>query len=271
MLGPAIGDQACGESGPGRMMEPDDIVSAIMAPIAVPDAAAPLFDGQTVMITAGPTREAIDPVRYISNRSSGKMGYALAAAARDAGAKVVLVSGPVSIAAPAGVEVVNVESAREMNAAVHQHVDGVDIFIGAAAVADYHSANIKGGKIKKSDASMSLDLVRNPDILASVAELGNRPFTVGFAAETDRLRDYAVGKLEKKKLDMIIANLVGDKRGFETDHNAVEVFWPNGEKSFPESDKKLLARELIALIAEHYRMRVHDETKPELPTLAIRD
>ncbi|MGI9265774.1 MAG: bifunctional phosphopantothenoylcysteine decarboxylase/phosphopantothenate--cysteine ligase CoaBC, partial [Gammaproteobacteria bacterium] len=185
ILGPATGDQACGEFGPGRMLEPEEIATLVLGPVAVPEVEATPFAGKTVMITAGPTRETIDPVRYISNRSSGKMGYALAAAARMAGANVVLVSGPVSIPAPDDVQLIKVESAKEMFAAVHERIDDVDVFIAAAAVADYYPAEEQPAKIKKSRGDLSVNFVRNPDILASVARLHNGPFTVGFATETE--------------------------------------------------------------------------------------
>jgi len=271
ILGPAVGDQACGETGPGRMLEPDDIVTAALAPVAMATAGEAVLEGSTVMITAGPTREAIDPVRYISNRSSGKMGYALAAAARDAGAGVILVSGPVSITAPQGVDLVEVESAKEMYAAVHEQIDAADIFIGAAAVADYHASDVKAVKMKRTSQAISLDLVSNPDILASVATLARRPFSIGFAAETHNLREYAIGKLGEKNLDMVIANLVGANRGFETDQNAVDVFWRGGEKSFPEIDKIALARQLIKLISARYREALPADTETELPVIAVRD
>lgn len=269
ILGPAIGDQACGETGPGRMLEPDDIVAAILAPVAVATGQAPPLAGKTVVITAGPTREALDPVRFISNRSSGKMGYALAQAAREAGARVVLVSGPVAMAPPRGVDCIHVESAQEMYAATHQHVETADIFIGAAAVSDYHAADISSEKIKKHDARMSIELVKSPDILASVAALGQRPFTVGFAAETDKLREYALGKLEKKKLNMIVANIVGGDCGFDSDDNAVEVYWRGGERSLPKKNKSELARELVQLIAERYRQNSDADNSPELAAVAI--
>jgi len=271
ILGPADGDQACGESGPGRMLEPDDIVNAVTAPIAVPEVGPAPLAGKTVMITAGPTIEPIDPVRFISNRSSGKMGYALAASARDAGASVILISGPANIPLPDRVESISVESAREMFAAVHANIDDVDIFVGAAAVGDYHAADVKPEKIKKSDENMSITLVKNPDILSSVARLKNGPFTVGFAAETENLRDYALGKLETKNLDMIVANLVGKDRGFDKDDNAVEVFWREGERAYPLMNKKNLAGELVTLITERYEMSLHTDTKTELPSLAVRD
>lgn len=269
ILGPAAGDQACGESGPGRMLEPDEIAAAVMSPVAVPD--RPPLDGVTVMITAGPTREAIDPVRYLSNRSSGRMGYALAAATKKAGADVILISGPVAIEAPAGIDTIFVESADDMHAAVHERVGAVDIFIGAAAVADYRAVDIKPGKMKKTSETLTVELTPNPDILASVATIDDGPFTVGFAAETENLREYALGKLESKKLDMIVANLVGEGRGFESDRNAVEVYWRGGERAFEEDEKTSLAADLVELIANKYRSATHDETKPELPVIAIRD
>jgi len=271
ILGPANGDQACGEHGLGRMLEPAELVTAVLGPRAVAEIDVKPLNGKTVMITAGPTREAIDSVRYISNRSSGKMGYALAAAARDAGAKVLLVSGPVSLPSPEDVLVFDVESAAEMHSTVHERLDSVDIFIGAAAVADYHVADITAGKIKKSAREISLELERTQDILASVARLPNRPFTVGFAAETDKLRKYALGKLEQKNLHMIVANLVGKNLGFDADRNAVDVFWHGGETSFPLLSKHELAVELIALIDKQYRKSIAAETQTELPNIALRD
>ncbi len=271
ILGPATGDQACGETGPGRMSEPAEIVAAVTGPIGVPDADFAPLAGKTVMITAGPTREAIDPVRYISNRSSGKMGFALAAAARQAGANVLLVSGPVSITAPDGIQRIDVESAKEMFAAVHERIEDVDIFIAAAAVADYQPAEENSAKIKKSAGERSLKLVRSPDILTSVARLHDGPFTVGFAAETENLEDYARGKLEKKNLNMIIANLVGKNRGFDVDENAVEVFWSNGQQSFPLADKRQLSQDLVVLLAKHYLQSIDTDTPTELPAILVRD
>jgi len=271
ILGPATGDQACGENGPGRMLDPDEIVAAVTAPIAVPDVAPRALSGKTVMITAGPTREAIDPVRYISNRSSGKMGFALADAARLAGARVLLISGPVSITAPEGVERIDVESAKEMFAATHERIEEVDIFIGAAAVADYHPADAHASKIKKSTDELSIELVKNPDILSSVARLHNGPFTVGFAAETEGLNEYARDKLVKKKMNMIVANLVGKDLGFDVDQNAAEVFWPNGHRSFPLADKRQLAQDLVGLISELYSQSFSADTQTELPTIMVRD
>jgi phosphopantothenoylcysteine decarboxylase/phosphopantothenate--cysteine ligase len=267
ILGPASGNQACGEVGPGRMLEPADIAAAISTPTAAPATGDQPLRGMTVMVTAGPTREAIDPVRYISNRSSGKMGYALAVAARNAGAKVRLVSGPVSLPAPDNIKVIAVESAKEMFGAVHEHLDGVDIFIGAAAIADYRAASVSKDKIKKSGEEMSVALVRSPDILASVARLNDRPFTVGFAAETSNLREHALNKLEQKNINMIVANLVGAERGFDTDDNTVDVFWKGEEKSFPRMDKAKLAAELVTLIAARYQDHIGADTLKELPAL----
>jgi len=237
---------------------------------ARPAAGGPLA-GRQVLITAGPTREAIDAVRYISNRSSGKMGYALAGAAAAAGARVILLSGPVALDPPAGVERVFIESAEELFAATHARVDDVDIFVGAAAVADYRPRTASTGKLKKGAAEMHVDLVRCPDVLASVARLQDGPFTVGFAAETDRLREYALSKLDSKQLDMIVANEVGADRGFDQDANAVHVFWRTGERAFPLTDKKALAKQLIELIAERYEAGFGSGTATELPALAARD
>jgi phosphopantothenoylcysteine decarboxylase/phosphopantothenate--cysteine ligase len=271
ILGPATGDQACGEYGPGRMLEPDEIVTAVTGPVAVPDVEASPLAGKMVMITAGPTREAIDPVRYVSNRSSGKMGFALADAARQSGARVLLVNGPVSITGPENVERIEVESAKEMFAAVHKRIDEVDVFIAAAAVADYHPAEEQTTKIKKSARELSVNLVRNPDILASVARLHDGPFTVGFAAETENLADYARDKMDRKQLNMIVANLVGKDRGFEVDQNAVEVFWRGGQQSFPLAEKRQLAQDLIALIAKRYEENFGADTQTELPAIMVRD
>jgi phosphopantothenoylcysteine decarboxylase/phosphopantothenate--cysteine ligase len=254
VLGPEDGDQACGETGVGRMMEPNDIVSVIQSivPISIITTVQSQIKGRTVMITAGPTREAIDPVRYITNRSSGKMGFAIAHAARDAGAQVILISGPVSLCKPDGVEFIQVETAEQMFAAVHQHIQDLDIFIAVAAVSDYRPKKPEQNKIKKTKEVMQVDLIKSPDILTSVAKLSSGPFTVGFAAETERVRSYALGKLKNKKLDMIIANQVGVDRSFDCDDSEVEVFWRGGERSFPMMAKSELAMQLIQLIAERY-------------------
>lgn len=245
VLGPAEGEQACGEWGPGRMLEPDDILSAVEGGFP-----GGLLDGLSVLVTAGPTREPVDPVRFISNRSSGRMGFAVAEAAAAAGAKVTLVAGPVALAPPRGVaERVDVETAREMLEAVSRRQ--CDIFIGVAAVADYRAAETPAQKMKKKD-SEHLALVPNPDILASVAARSPRPFTVGFAAETERLEEHARAKLESKNLDMIAANRVGPGAagGFDSERNALELFWPGGHASLPDAPKVELARELVARVAE---------------------
>ncbi len=262
LLGPGIGSQACGETGAGRMLEPDVIAAAVFSLTGAKGNG--LLEGRKVVVTAGPTREAIDPVRYITNRSSGKMGYAIASAAAAQGADVVLISGPVSISAPPGVDIVNVESAEDMYTAAHDAITDADIFIAAAAVADYRPANLADQKIKKNDEAMNLHLVRCPDILASVAALDGAPFTVGFAAETENVIDYARGKLEKKKLDMIVANRVGKDCGFDCDDNAATVLWRGGERSFPNSSKVDLARHLIELAAKHFYAARGSETQPGL-------
>jgi phosphopantothenoylcysteine decarboxylase/phosphopantothenate--cysteine ligase len=252
LLGPAAGDQACGEVGLGRMLEPNEIVAALLdkpgrlrlQPLA----------GLKVVITAGPTREPIDPVRYITNRSSGKMGFAVATAAREAGADVVLVSGPVSLPTPAAVRRVDVETAEEMYRAVHDEVRGAAIFIGCAAVSDYRPRNAASQKIKRNTAELDLPLVRSPDTLASVAALAEAPFTVGFAAETNDVAAHARDKLERKGIDMIAANQVGPDCGFDRETNALTVFWRGGgEAALGEGSKPLLARRLIELVAERYR------------------
>jgi phosphopantothenoylcysteine decarboxylase / phosphopantothenate---cysteine ligase len=255
VLGPGRGDQACGEFGEGRMLQPEEIAAQVLNSPAEGAGHRPLLRGRTVMVTAGPTREAIDPVRFISNRSSGKMGYALAEAARDAGAKVILISGPVSIALPEGVEGVAVESADQMFSETQNRIGGVDIFIGAAAISDYRPSTVRPQKIKKTSPELHIDLVKAPDTLAAVAKLDNGPFTVGFAAETERLREHALAKLERKKIDLIVANLVGQGRGFDREQNAAEVYWKGGDRSFPLMDKDALARELVRLIAERFEQR----------------
>jgi phosphopantothenoylcysteine decarboxylase/phosphopantothenate--cysteine ligase len=271
LLGPDVGDQACGESGPGRMLQPEAIARIVAGPVIVAETKSASLRGKTVIVTAGPTREAIDPVRFISNRSSGKMGYALASAAADAGAKVLLLSGPVSLQVPHGVQCIDFESAEELHAAVHSRISEADIFIGTAAVSDYRPVTIEPNKIKKMRTELSIDLIRNPDILASVADLPDRPFTIGFAAETEKLREHALQKLEQKKLDMIIANQVGHGVGFESDDNAVDVYWKNGNKSFPLTTKSALASGLIELIAERYAASYGADTPTELPAIAISD
>ncbi|SFT78174.1 bifunctional phosphopantothenoylcysteine decarboxylase/phosphopantothenate--cysteine ligase CoaBC [Halomonas saccharevitans] len=289
LLGPDSGDQACGDVGPGRMWEPEAIVEALLsmapkaAPAKAPDAATAMApealpfsvtpnaapaeareaDGLTVTITAGPTREALDPVRYLSNHSSGKMGFALAAAAASLGARVRLISGPVTLPTPEGVERIDVESAREMHEAAQRLAPDSDLFIGCAAVADYRAATAAEHKIKKVDGEdgLTLRLVKNPDIIAAVAALADRPFVVGFAAETRDLEAYARDKLTRKGLDMIVANDVSDPEiGFGTDHNAALLLWRDGqaegrEALSPQPKARLalavMRRALACLTARH--------------------
>lgn len=255
LLGPGEGSQACGEVGPGRMLDPLDIADAVVAHPALRRESGALAN-LAALITAGPTREAIDPVRYISNRSSGKMGYALARAAAEAGARVTLVSGPTCLRAPPGVERIAVTSAAEMYAAVMERTPATDVFIGAAAVADYRPREAQQAKIKKGAEHIELRLVRTPDILGAVAGRTGSPFTVGFAAETEDLERNARDKLERKLLDMVAANLVGGEgTGFDSDENALSVFWAGGGRELARAPKERLARELVALVGERYRAK----------------
>ncbi len=247
VLGPALGEQACGDTGPGRMLEAAEIVSSLMY-----SSEAGLFAGRKVVVTAGPTREAVDPVRFISNRSSGKMGFALAEAFAAEGAEVVLVSGPVNRDDPPGIQRIDVISAQQMYEAVFKHLPGADVFAACAAVADYRPANPQPQKLKKNGEHLELKLVKNPDILAEVAALSDGPFTLGFAAETQKLVENARSKLTSKGIDMIAANLVGKGRGFDLEDNALKVLWSDGEADLPMQSKKNLARALISLVAEQY-------------------
>ncbi len=253
VLGPVDGPLAEGESGPGRLMEPHDIVAALDAA----SADGPLA-GLSIVVSAGPTYEDIDPVRFIGNRSSGRMGFAVAAAAVAAGARVTLVAGPVHLATPAGVaRRVDVRSASAMHDAVMASVPSCDIYIGAAAVGDYRPSETCGHKIKKRNNTrdFTLDLTENPDILMAVTALPEPPFVVGFAAETQHVEAYARDKLKRKKLDMIAANQVGEGKGFETADNALTVYWPGGEKALPRTDKTALGAALVHCIGERYRAR----------------
>ncbi len=248
-LGPGEGEQACGETGPGRMLEPEAIVVAIGERL---ERSGPL-QGLTVLLTAGPTREPLDPVRYLSNRSSGRMGYALAEALMGLGARVCLVSGPVDLPMPPGAERVLVESALEMEREVMVQVGASHIFVACAAVADYRAAAPAGEKIKKDQDVLTLRLVKNPDILAQVAALPGGPFTLGFAAETRQVEEYAAQKLRNKGLDMIAANRVGGPQGgFESTENALTLLWSGGRKELPMMPKRDLARYLAEMIAERY-------------------
>lgn len=259
IFGPNAGEQACGDVGPGRMLEPLQLVDAVIDVLATP-AQQPL-QGVKVTITAGPTREAIDPVRYISNHSSGKMGYALAAAAAALGAEVTLISGPVQLATPTGVTRIDVTTAEQMYVSSLRQAQQSDIFIGCAAVADFRVAELASQKIKKTadNDGLTLQLVKNPDIIASVAALTTaRPFTVGFAAETEKVADHARQKLQKKNLDLICANDVSDPSlGFNSEQNAITVYSKTAEFPLGQRSKTELAQALISLIYEQY----HHEKK----------
>ena len=254
VIGPGHGSQACGEVGDGRMSEPLEIIASLekrLAQGAAQGEQVPVgpMSGHQVVITAGPTREPIDPVRYITNRSSGKMGFALAQAARAAGAEVILVAGPVQLPTPVGVERIDVLTAEQMHDVVMSLIADTQIFIGTAAVADYRPIQVAPRKIKKNSERIDIELERTVDILATVAASAKKPFTVGFAAETHDVESYARDKLVRKGLDMIAANEVGDDRGFDCDDNALLVLWPPaGRVSLPSASKAHLAIQLIELI-----------------------
>ena len=255
IIGPACGDQACGEQGFGRMLEPAQICAQILEVNSL------ALRGIKILISAGPTREPLDPVRYITNRSSGKMGYALAEAAIAAGAEVLLISGPVNLPAPHSVNLIKVETARQMFDAVISQVDSYALYIGAAAVADYRPVEVQNRKIKKQHDHSVIALEKNPDIIATVAGRPNKPFVVGFAAETDDLEDYAINKLHSKNLDMIAANWVGQTEGgFDSDRNALQVYWPGGRRHLVMTDKKQLAQQLLSLIIE----RMHEKNPAQI-------
>ena len=245
--GPAAGEQACGDVGYGRMLDVPELVEHCYQFYQKKS-----ISGQHWVITAGPTQEAIDPVRYISNHSSGKMGYAIAQAAIDAGAKVTLISGPVSIASPKGVELIQVKSAEDMHQQAITLAPNADTFVACAAVADYKIADVATQKIKKSADTMQINLVKNPDIVADVAALANRPFTVGFAAETQEVEQYALGKLKKKNLDLIAANDVSlQGQGFNSDDNALIVYSSNGAVPIALASKKEVAQQLVQVIIDY--------------------
>ncbi|MEW8028973.1 MAG: bifunctional phosphopantothenoylcysteine decarboxylase/phosphopantothenate--cysteine ligase CoaBC [Candidatus Thiodiazotropha sp.] len=250
--GPDEGAQACGETGPGRMLEAEALCRLVESYFS-----PGILDGVTVLMTAGATREAIDPVRFVGNRSSGKMGYALARSMRDLGAEVTLVSGPTSLAAPSNITSLHVETALEMYSSVMEHVDECDIFIAVAAVADYRPKQIVADKIKKNKEKLTLELVRNPDILAEVAAKERPPFTVGFAAETELVEQYADEKRRRKQLDIIAANRVGTREGgFESDRNALLLLWQDGREELPMMAKSALAKRLAERIAVQYGARI---------------
>lgn len=250
--GPDSGSQACGDVGPGRMLDPLQIVDHAV------QWASPVNDLQhiNIMITAGPTREALDPVRYLTNKSSGKMGFSIATAAAKRGANVTLVAGPVNLTTPTGVKRIDVTTALEMQSAVMGKIGQQHIFIASAAVADYRAAEIAAEKIKKQggDDNVTLQLIKNPDIVAGVAALQEgRPFVVGFAAETQNVEEYARQKRVRKNLDLICANDVAKAgQGFDSDTNALHLFWQEGEKHLPLSDKSLLGQQLLDEIVSRY-------------------
>lgn len=245
ILGPGSGAQACGDVGAGRMLEPMELLT-----LTAQSFGGGSLAGKKVVITAGPTREAIDPVRYISNHSSGKMGYSIAEAATEVGANCVLVSGPVNLPAPANLKLVSVTSAAEMHDAVMAEIGDADIFVGSAAVADYRPADVSEQKIKKSADEMTIELVKNADILSDVSHLENRPFTVGFAAESEKLIEHAQSKLERKKLDLIIANDISRSDiGFNQDSNELVILSASSHEALPKDTKHSLAKTIVAKIA----------------------
>ncbi|MEC6909022.1 bifunctional phosphopantothenoylcysteine decarboxylase/phosphopantothenate--cysteine ligase CoaBC [Photobacterium piscicola] len=256
LWGPASGEQACGDIGPGRMLEPMQLVHHCEDFFRPAD-----LSGLNIVITAGPTREAIDPVRYLSNYSSGKMGYSVAQVAAQRGANVTLISGPVNLAVPNGVTCININSAEEMHQAALEQAINNNIFIACAAVADFRPAHVAPQKMKKQDGNdeMVIQLVKNPDIVASVAALTeNRPFTVGFAAETQNVEHYARGKLANKNLDLICANDVSAQgQGFNSDNNALHLYWPNGDKTLPLASKTDLGQQLLTEIVSLYQHVTH--------------
>lgn len=256
--GPASGEQACGDVGPGRMLEPMQLVHLAEDFFQPAD-----LNGIKIAITAGPTREAIDPVRYLTNHSSGKMGYAIAEAAAKRGAQITLISGPVNLATPAGVSRIDTESAKQMHLAAMEAATSHDIFISCAAVADFRPADVADQKMKKKSGEdeMVLKLIKNPDIVASVAGLTEqRPFTVGFAAETQDVEQYARGKLSRKNLDLICANDVSQQgQGFNSDSNALHLFWPAGDKALPLTSKQDLGQQLISEIIALYKDNKHEK------------
>ena len=250
-LGPGAGSQACGEVGEGRMWEPEQIFEAVA------NHREPTQDlaGLHAVVTAGPTREPLDPVRFLTNRSSGKQGYAVAEALVARGAKVTLISGPTQLPTPAGVVRIDVESAEQMLGMSLAAAAEAQLFVGAAAVADYRAVEVAAEKIKKSGESMTLTLSKNPDILARVRAAQPTLFLVGFAAETEKLAEHARGKLERKGLDLIAANWVGDGKAFDTEDNALSLFWPGGEAEIGSASKAEVARQLVDRIAALYRTR----------------
>lgn len=248
IFGPGSGSQACGEYGLGRMLEPLELVTALEQLFAYQ-----LLSGCHVLITAGPTQEPIDPIRYVTNRSSGKMGYALAQAALEAGASVTLISGPVSLTPPAKAHCIQVKTAHDMYQAVMAYASSCNMFIGVAAVSDYTIKNPASSKIAKTDHEITLSLSPTPDIIRHIASFTPRPFVVGFAAESNDVLARASRKRQDKNMDIIIANKVGPHEGMESDDNAVTVIGADGQEEFPLMSKTKLARHLIQCVAKYYR------------------
>ena len=253
-IGPDSGEQACGDVGEGRMIDSESIISRLAELFTIGS-----LSGKTLLITAGPTREALDPVRYLSNHSSGKMGYAIAEAAVEAGAKVILVSGPVSLEVPDRVTRISIESAADMEAVVKEYIAEVDIFVASAAVADYRPVIVHQDKIKKKDDRLTIELEKNTDILSMVKANYSKTFCVGFAAETQDLETYARSKLTQKNIEMIAANLVGANATktsgtFNSDSNELNIYWHGGDLKLELGSKTKLARQLIALIAQRYSL-----------------
>ncbi|WP_293395828.1 bifunctional phosphopantothenoylcysteine decarboxylase/phosphopantothenate--cysteine ligase CoaBC [Nevskia sp.] len=263
LIGPGSGAQACGEVGEGRVAEPEEVAAVVLAALASGSVANTVdgpLSGRRAVVTAGPTREPIDPVRFITNRSSGKQGYAVAEALRALGAEVTLVSGPVNLETPAGVHRVNCETAQDMLDATIAACATADILVGAAAVADYRCLEIAGQKIKKKTETLELELTKNADILTELRALQPQLFIVGFAAETEKLAEHAKGKLARKKLNLIAANWVGNGRAFDRDDNALTVYWADGELAIGPSDKHEIARQLAGLIAKRYAVALQTAT-----------
>ena len=255
LIGPGSGEQACGDVGEGRVAEPEEVAAVVLAALSS-DGAARVVDGplggRRAVVTAGPTREPIDPVRFITNRSSGKQGYAVAEALRALGAEVTLISGPVNLETPTDVLRVDCETAQDMLDATVAACATADILVGTAAVADYRCVEIAGQKIKKKTQTLELELTKNADILSEVRALQPQLFIVGFAAETEKLAEHAKGKLARKKLNLIAANWVGNGRAFDRDDNALTVYWADGEQAIGPADKREIAKQLAGLIAERY-------------------
>lgn len=250
IFGPVSGSQACGDTGQGRMLESTELLQLVADYFT--SVGHKRLSGRKVLVTAGPTHEPFDPVRFIGNRSSGKMGFAVVQALLEQGAEVTLIAGPVNLATPGRCLRVDVQTAQQMYDAVMQYIPDMDIFISCAAVADYRPESVFENKIKKTHESLQINLVKNPDILQSVSDLPKPPFCLGFAAETNDLQQNAAVKRHRKKIDMVAANQVGETQGFDNDNNALLVLWEGGEKYLPKQPKTGLAKRLIELLVERF-------------------